>query len=147
MAITGDFRKIDTQLRDNLSKSMTSDNFISAVGYQSIAEVGITGDKLAGIKPGFKEKLTEAIDNYIASINKKIDELETNPNIAQAFKGDGIESAIKRLISAVKEEAHAYTNELKKAEQSIIVQVEQMYSAQANTVSENMNADTSKLGH
>ena len=147
MAITGNFSKMDTQLRDNLSTSMSSENFISAVGYHSSSEIGMYGKHLAGIKPGFKEKLIEAIDIYISSINEKIDELETNPNIAQAFRGEGLEGAIKRLISAVKEEAHAYTNELKKAEQSIITQVEEMYSAEANAVSENMDADTSKLGH
>ncbi len=146
MAITGTDKTIDTQtLRDDLSKRMNSDDFLNAVGYHG----GITllPAQVAGIKPGFREKLEQAIDAYLGSVNMKLNELETNPNIAQAFKGEGVDAAIRNLITAVKQEAKAYTDQLRSVEQSIIQQVDLLYSDQANSVSDSMRVDTSRLGH
>ncbi len=147
MAITGTDKRMDTQLRDNLSKSFDSSDFINAVGqsqYTSVFGIDIlTGT--AGIKPGFTSKLNEAVENYIKSINDELDKLETNPNIAQAFKGEGVDSSVKRLITAVKQEAKTYTEKLKQAEQRIIEQVEQLYKEQSQSVSSSMNSDTSTL--
>ena len=141
MAISGTDKKIDDSLRNNLGSSMSSEAYISAVG-KDLADP----TSYAGIKPGFLTKLNSALDDYIKSIDDELDKLETNPNIQQAFQGYATETAVKKLITAVKEEAKRYTSNLKAAEKSIVRQVSSLYSSQNAAIAESMNTDTSKLG-
>ena len=141
MAISGTDRTIDSSLRDNLSNSMSSEAYISAVG-KDLSDP----TSYAGIKPGFLTNLNTALDNYIKALDDKLNELETSPNIKQAFRGYSTEAAVKKLITAVKEEAQRYTANLKKAEKAIVSQVNSLYASQSISVGQSMNTDTSKLG-
>ena len=141
MAISGTDSTIDSSLRDNLSNSMSSDAYISAVG-KDLKDPS----SYAGIKPGFLTNLNTALDEYIKALDDKLNELETSPNIKQAFRGYSTETAVKNLIIAVKKEAQRYTSNLKEAEKAIVRQVNSLYASQSISVGQSMGADTSKLG-
>ncbi|MBQ7104368.1 MAG: hypothetical protein IJN90_00740 [Bacilli bacterium] len=141
MAIQGTTKTLDTTKRDNLNTSMSSSAYISAVG------VGTDPSGYAGIKSGFSTALDGAIDTYIKAINDKLDEMVTAANVSQAFRGPYIESAVKKLITALKDEAMSYTTALKEAEKAIINQVVSLYSDQSISAGESMNTDTSKLSN
>ena len=141
MAISGTDKKIDDSLRTNLGSSMSSEAYISAVG-KDLSDP----TSFAGIKPLFLTKLNAALDDYIKSIDDELDKLETNPNIQQAFQGYSTETAVKKLITAVKDEAKRYTSNLKAAEKAIVRQVSSLYASQSSAVGDSMNTDTSKLG-
>lgn len=158
MAISGTSEKMDSTLRSNLDTSMSSDNYVNAVGGQSyngrfnatglIGRGGIVDNSVsgaAGIKENFATALDDAINDYVSELNKTLDKLETNPNVLQAFKGDLTVSAIQKLIKAVKNEAQLYTKSLREAEQAIIEQVAQLYQSQNQSVADSMNTDTNNL--
>lgn len=156
MAISRSSQTVNEELRSQFGTSMSASDYAQAVG-TTTAGYTYFGDPntaashdhlaggLAGIKSGFLTNLNNTLADYEEGLNSTLSQLETNPNIAQAFKGGEIESAIKNLILAVKAEAYRYVQAMKEAEKQIIESVVAAYQNQDSTVSSSMNSDTSNL--
>ena len=99
----------------------------------------------AGITPQFYKAFSDAFDEYKTIIENDLKDLETNPNIHQAFSGTEIESAVKRLIEAVDAEARDYLFKLEQAEKTVINSVKAAFEKQQANVGSSMNKDTSIL--
>lgn len=145
MAISNTDVKVNSTLRSQLDSSMSAASYSQAVGGNVGEGFSSLQNRKAGIKVGFFTALDEALTAYETELVSIINELETNPNIAQAFKGEGIVTAVKNLIVAVKDEANRYISAMKAAEKQIIESVVEAYKAQDAKLGETMNADTSNL--
>lgn len=106
----------------------------------------VSGASFAGIKEGFLTALDDAIDSYIEAIDNKLSQLNTNPNIKQAFMGENVENALQTLINNVDAEAKSYSKVLKEAEQAIVKAVSEAYTTYDTNVSSDIKSDASKLG-
>jgi hypothetical protein len=158
MAISRSQQTANEDLRSQFGTSMSASDYSSAVG-TSFGGVQYHGNpyasgthswdplagQVAGIKSGFFTALDTELTNYEEALNSKINQLETNPNITQAFKGEKIQQAVSNLILAVKAEAMRYVGAMKAAEKQIIESVVAAYQSQDDTVSTSMNSDTSSL--
>lgn len=143
--------------------SMNASDFSAAVGsandvaftstttsgwgpWSSTETTDISAESFAGIKEGFLTALDEAIDGYIEAIDTKLSQLNTSPNIRQAFRGESVEAALQNLISGVDAEAKSYSKALKEAEQAIVKAVSEAYATHDTGVSGDINSDASTLG-
>lgn len=141
MAVSGTDKVMDTTKRDNLGTAMDSAQYKAAVG------TAYEPKDFAGIKEGFVTGIDNAINEYIGYINEDLAKLENgeNVNVKQAIRSPLTESALKALITAVKEEALGYATALKEAEKSIISQVRELYVQQGIAVSDSIKTDTNTL--
>lgn len=101
----------------------------------------------AGITPQFYRAFSDAFDDYKTVIENDLSELQTNPNIHQAFSGTEIEKAVKDLIIAVEQEAHDYLFKLEQAEKTVINSVEKAFKKQQENMGSSMGNDTKILSN
>lgn len=99
----------------------------------------------AGVTPQFYTAFSDAFDEYKGVIKTHLKDLETNPDIHQAFSGTEIEGAVKRLIEAVETEAYDYLFKLEQAEKTVINSVQAAFKKQQEKMAGSMNTDTKKL--
>lgn len=99
----------------------------------------------AGVTPQFYTAFSNAFDEYKAVIKGHLKDLETNPDIHQAFSGTEIEGAVKKLIEAVETEAYDYLFKLERAEKTVINSVQKAFQKQQANMGSSMNSDTELL--
>jgi len=150
MAISMSSATVDQSERENLLSSNV-DSSVTAGGATANTSGGFfglgakeSGASIAGITEDFAKNVKKEIDTYIEDINTEVESL-SNPEVNQAFKGAGVEGALKNFVNSVKQVAKDYTNRLKVAEQQIIDSVGAAYVTQDTDISGNLKSDSGSL--
>ncbi len=140
MAITMGSEQIVDTTRQNLKSSEVDMGL--AQGGASAGMFG--GEPLVGITPTFATSVASAINSYVNTITKTLDEIEAKSS-AKAFRGDSIDNAVKEFVTSVKEVSMSYLKKLQEAEEQIINSVEEVYSSQDSNLSGNLEGDAGSL--
>lgn len=152
MSISMSGATIETGERDTLKgkevdTSITSDGATAntrRTGFLGLGGKETTGATLAGVTPTFATNVCKAIDDYKTTVQTCINKLE-DKNSEQAFKGEGVKTALTNFITEVKDVANSYLDKLSAAEQEIINSVNAAYQSQDTDLSGDMAGDTSTL--
>ena len=117
---------------------------------QNMYEEGTVNGKFvlsgkAGITPNFYQAFSDSFEQYKQVIKQDLDEMNTNPNIKRAFRGEELETAVNNLLKAVAQEAEDYLLKLEMREKDVINQVKEAFRKQQQSVSSDMNEDTKKI--
>lgn len=137
---------------DKMKKNWLGKEKVSDAGYRNTSNYNsdtVMGKYVlkgkAGITANFYRAFSDAFDYYKNIIKKDLAELETNPNIKQAFSGTDIETAVKNLLLAVEREANDYLFKLEQDEKTVIHGVEEAFRKQQSNMGSSMESDTAKL--
>lgn len=158
MAISGGDYRVKNDLQQSLSNDMNSsiDAVNSTIGNYSSSNYedrfilkDIDNSKnshdFVGITPEMLSKITGAIDSYSSNLNGILDGMPDTVDYAQAFRGTGVETAVKSFVISVKELCKSYLESLKLAENQIIESVNAQYQASDQDVAGQLNSDTSGI--
>lgn len=164
MAISGGNYRVENDLQGSFSGEMkgTIDTVNSTIGnysssnYEKRTFLGIDflakdfdGSKnshdFVGITPEMLSKITGAIDSYSSNLNNILDSMPDAVDYTQAFRGTGVEAAVKNFVVSVKELCKSHLESLKLAENQIIESVNAQYQASDQDVASQLNSDTSAI--
>lgn len=157
MAINMSSATVDDSSRNKLLSSEVSSDLGGGVdayeyslgdvvsGDAGIADIGDnSGAKTAGITTDFVPRFTDAMANYKSSIQSAIDQIEAVDS-GNAFRGEGLKSALVSFINGIKTVATSYINALETAENQIISSVQKAYEQQDTDISGNLNSDAKNV--
>ena len=113
-------------------------------GFLGLGGTEATGAPLAGITPEFVAAYKTALDAYQGEVDAKVDQM-TNPDVNQAFKGTGVQTALNNFVEGVKAVAKAYDLVLTDVQRQMADEVKATYGSQDDNLGGQLGNDTSRL--
>ena len=108
-----------------------------------VAGLNVPGS-LAGVTADFASAFQTVADSYKAEVQQQIDQL-CNPEVNQAFRGAGVQSALEDFVVGIRDAASAYLDSLTEVEKAIVNAVRAAYVKQDNDLAGNVRSDTSRV--
>lgn len=102
------------------------------------------GAALAGVTEAMAQNIAQGIESYESRVRAVLEKLNA-VDPSEAFKGSSLTAALNNFVEGVKQVSNNYLNRLTDAENQIVRSVASAYASQDETLSGQLNSDTSGL--
>ena len=148
MAITMSDARIETDERSSLKGAEINSNVLGeGVSFNYGDGFGnreATGATLAGVTQSFGEHLQKTMLAYRKSVDDILNELQYVVS-TKAFQGAGVQGALEKFVTSVREVAKSYMLKLTIAENQILSSVQKAYATQDSDLNQSMSGDATTL--